>query len=508
MRPFKPITWIVFSCLVFAIVTNARAAEGVTNQITLDECIRMALEQNLDIKIARQEPLISRYDLRASYSIYDPQFEAGYEHSEQTREGDVLGGTLIRPFDQEQDSYSVGLAGQLPTGLTYDMGFNTDRNVEDIFDFDEFGIVTNTMATKDYSSFVGITLSQPLLDGLWIDQGRAAIKIEKQNLRISQHNLILQIMTTLRDVQVAYYDLVAARDSVEVQQRALQLATQLWDENRKKVEAGTLAPLDEKQAESEKELARANLIAAEREVAFRENVLKSYITDNFEKWQNVRIVPAEKLLAIPETFNRGDAWINALQNRPDFLGLKAQLEAQGITVQLRQNQLFPTLNLVGSYGRSGLDRGFGGSISDIEHVDNPAHSFGVVLSVPLFNQLERNRLRSSKELEKQVELEIERLHQQILVTVDDAISQAKSSFEQIAARRQARIFAEQALDAEQKKFANGKSTSFFVLEFQNNLTEARGAEIQALADYNKALAEFYFREATILERNNVLIEVR
>jgi outer membrane protein TolC len=256
------------------------------------------------------------------------------------------------------------------------------------------------------------------------------------------------------------------------------------------------------------ELARANLFAAERDVLLREYILNRLITDNFEKWQDTRLEPAEKLLAIPETFDRGEAWINALEKRPDYASVKLQLERQGIQVKLRKNQLYPSLDLVGSYGRSGLDTLFGGSISDIERADNPTHTYGVVLSVPLFNQLERNRYRSAKEVENQLELEIKRIHQEILAGVDDAMTQAQSAFEQIPARRQAKTYAEQALDAEQKKYENGKSTSFFVLEFQRDLTSARAEEIRSLADYNRSLAEFYFSEGTILERNNILIEQR
>ena len=508
MRPFKPITWIVFAFLAMALVFPARATQSVTNLITLDQCIQLALEHNLGLRIARLNPMISQYELSASYSIYDPRFEAGYRHTEQTREGDIVGGTLIRPFDLERDAYSLGLVGELPTGLTYDMGFTTDRDEQALFGFDEFGIITNSVTSKDYNTFVGINLRQPLLDGFWINQGRAAIKIAKRDVKISENDFTFQIMDVVRGVQVAYFNLLGSQDFVKVQEKALQLATQLWEENKKRVQAGTMAPLDEKQAESEKELARANLIAAERDVLLRENILKRLITDNFEKWQDTRLEPAEKLLAIPETFDRGEAWINALEKRPDYASVKLQLERQGIQVKLRKNQLYPSLDLVGSYGRSGLDTRFGGSINDIEREDNPTHSYGVVLSVPLFNQSERNRYRSAKEVEKQLELEMQRVHQEILAGVDDAITQAQSAFEQIPARRQAKTYAEQALDAEQKKYENGKSTSFFVLEFQRDLTSARAEEIRSLADYNRSLAEFYFSEGTILERNNILIEKR
>jgi outer membrane protein TolC len=253
----------------------------------------------------------------------------------------------------------------------------------------------------------------------------------------------------------------------------------------------------------------ADKIRAEGLVVLAENQLKNLITDNYEKWDPVKLEPAEKLLAIAETYDRSQSWVSALTKRPDFNAQKLELEIQGVDVKLAFNQVFPALNVVGSYRQGGISsQGFNASRDSLENNDNNDYTLGVVLSIPLSNRGARNNLRVARERLNQQELQLQSLHQSIVVGVVNAITDAKSSFDQIPARRQARVFAEQALDAEQRKLENGRSTSFEVLTLQRELTQKRLEEIQSLTAYNKSLAELYFQEGTILDRNRIFVEAR
>ena len=466
----------------------------------------MALENNLSIQISRIDPALAQYTLEGSYGIYDPNFEATYNYNERNQEQDIVSGNVIRGNNGTADSYSTGLAGELPLGLTYDMIFETVRQKQTVFP--AFPLDPAAGQTDNYNSRVGIDLRLPLLNGFWTSASRTQIQLNKRNYRISEEAHLLTIMTIVRDVEIAYYDLIAAIDQVKVQQKALELAEKLYAENKQRVEAGVLAALDEKQAESEMATAKAAAISAQAVVVRQENFLKNLISDNYEYWSPIRVIPTEKLLAMPQMFSKADSWANALERRPDFNQLKFELEKQGLVVSLRKNQLFPSLDIVGGYGRSGLEDDFGGSINNIEDNLNPRSGVGVILSVPLTRRTERSQYRIARDTEYQIELQLKQLHQNIIVEVDSAIVDAQSTFDQIPARREATVFAQQALEAEQKKLENGKSTSFFVLELQRNLTTARAAEIRALADYNRAQAELYFREATILERNKISVNYK
>ena len=200
-----------------------------------------------------------------------------------------------------------------------------------------------------------------------------------------------------------------------------------------------------------------------------------------------------------------ESWNRALKLRPDYNQLKEELERQNLILKFDYNQLFPSLDLIGSYGRNGLSDTLGGAAEQVRDGDFPRWSGGAILTVPLSRTRERYIYKRDKAAQQQALLRLKKLEQDIIVQVDDTAARAQSDYQRIQATREAREFAEAALQAEQTKLENGKSTSFVVLQLQSNLTRARGAEIQALADYQKSLAEFSFREGTTLERNKVII---
>ena len=289
-------------------------------------------------------------------------------------------------------------------------------------------------------------------------------------------------------------------------EKALELAQRLASENRKRVEVGTLAPLDEKQAEAQSATARADLISALQELGTQENRLIQLITDNYEQWQGLRVVPTENLVAVPQSYDLSGSWVSALTFRPDFNAMKEELERQGFTVKLAYNQLFPRLDLIGSYGRVGVDNNFSPTLHQVREDLLPRWSVGVALSVPLGNRGARGAYGQATASRDRVGLQVKQLHQEILVEVEDAIGTAQGSFQRVTATREARLAAEAAYDAEVKKLENGKSTSFNVLSLQNDLTTARSQEIRASADYNKALAELYYFEGTILDKRRITVE--
>lgn len=461
----------------------------------------MALQSNLDIQVFRFNPRISEFALSESFAVYEPSFVFSYEHDEVVQPGGLDEfGRSIPTVTLQNDSWGANVGnsvqGYAPSGLTYSLGGGlTKRN-------------TTPPGGDEYSGGASINLRQPLLRNFWIDPSRAAIQINRRNLRISEEQLRRIVIDTLFLVEQAYYNLIFARENVKVQATALELASQLLRENRKRVEVGALAPLDEKQAEAEVASTRAALIDAERALSEAQNVLKGLITDKYAEWNAVNIEPVDNLLAVPVTSDVQLSWQRGLTQRPDLTELKYALERAGITLKLRKNQLWPELDLVGSYGHSdrnpaGSRYGYADVLEDLPRGRYPRYSYGVVLDIPLGNRAARARLKSAKADQEQSLMEYKRLEQQIMVQIDDAVKLIRSSFERVEATRAARAFAQEALAAEQKKLENGKSTSFFVLQFQRDLTVRRSEEIRALADYNNALAQLAWREGTTLERHKI-----
>jgi HAE1 family hydrophobic/amphiphilic exporter-1 len=461
--------------------------------LSLADSVRLALEHNLDIKIALHDTRIARFNLEGSYSYYDPVLTADARHTKDTTEltQQFQTGNIVFPGDNTSDSLTTGIQGATPWGMRYDIGSDLTF------------LTRNPPYNRSYNADVGILVTQPLLRGFWVDGGRSQIQISKKQLKISEYDFALKLMQTIHDVEQGYFNLIAAQDRVKVQEKAVELADRLLAENKKRVEVGTMAPLEEKQAESQAATTRADLINAVSLFGTAERVLKNLITDHYEQWFASPIQPTDRLLAIPEDFNLQASWLEGLTLRPDFNRAREEVERQGIEVRLAKNAVYPSLDLVGSYGRRGIDRGFSGALADVRDENLPRYSYGVQFSIPLFNRGARYNLRAAKERMIQLEDSLRQAHQRIIVEIDNAVGVARSAYERVAATRAAREYAEAALLAEEKKYENGRSTSFNVLRLQRDLTQARSDEIGALADYNRALSDLYFREGTTLEKNRI-----
>jgi outer membrane protein TolC len=197
-----------------------------------------------------------------------------------------------------------------------------------------------------------------------------------------------------------------------------------------------------------------------------------------------------------------------MHNRPDLIQARLAVEKSDVAIRFRKNQLFPNLDLVGAYGGLGVADEAGSSINNALSFNNKEYSYGVVLSFPLSNVSERGYYKASKAAKQIAELELRKVEQEILLQIADLVYRVQSRYTQVSSTRKARAYAESALAAEVKKLQNGLSTAFFVLQLQETLTAARTAEVQALADYNKILAQLIFAEGGTLEKHHLSLEVK
>ncbi|HEX7860602.1 MAG TPA: TolC family protein [Verrucomicrobiae bacterium] len=488
--------------------TSILGSNIVVRPISLPEAIAMALQNNFDVQIARFDPAIAGFNLAGSYAIYEPSLGFQYSHSYSLPPGRIDPVTrVVQPGgESESDNFRGAplLSGYAPSGLTYDIDFSLVGS--EFNDPDNINPLLRN--TEQYTSGAGISLRQPLLRNFWIDQPRATIQINKKRVKISEWQLRGQMMTTIAAVENAYFDLIRARENIKVQRAALEYNNQLLRENRKRVEVGALAPLDEKQAEAEVARGVATLLQTEQGYALALNTLKNLIVNDFSRWAPIVIDPLETLVAVPTTPQLAESWRRGLEMRPEIQQLKLDLEAQDINLKFLRNQLWPQLDLFGSYGRSGRNTSYGRAADELTEDLYPEHSYGVVFSIPLGNRSARNSLKAAKASTEQSLLSYKALEQDIMVQIDNAIKLLASQYQQVEATRQARLFAQDALLAEQKKFENGKSTSFNVLLYQRDLTRSRFEELAALADYNKALSGLSAAEGGTLVRHNLNVQAQ
>jgi HAE1 family hydrophobic/amphiphilic exporter-1 len=495
------------AALVFLATVLSASAQPDTNAMrtmSLPDCIQEALSHNLDVQIQRYNPQISLYNLNEAYSGYDPTFTASGQHNY-----DVSGSVFQNGFElpgsiSDENSFKSGIGGTLPMGLQYDFTGTVNQQ----YGTDNPG-TTNVSTFKSSSGSIQVQLTQPLLKNFWIDTTRLNIRVAKNRLQYSEQGLRQQIITSVTAIANAYYELIFAQTNVQVQREALQLSQTQLDQDNQRVQIGTLAILSVQQDESQVAQNKANLIAAQYTLATDQNTLKNLLCDtNYSRWHDVDIQPSGTLTAPPQSFDLQDSWNKGMTKRPDLLQAKLNVEQQGIQLKYYHNQLFPELDLIGTYGFNGAGMQYSDTFGQYNDGNRPFYTYGAQLSVPLGNVGPRNQYKATKATLQQIVLQLKQLEQNVMVEIDNAVKQAESNYESVEATKQARIYAEAALDAEEKTYAVGKATTFEVLTYQNNLTTARSQEIRALANYDEALANLAAQEGTTLERNNIDIEAK
>jgi len=517
---------------------NAMTTNMVERWLSLQDCIQIALQHNFTIQINRYNPQIARYNLWGAYGVYDPNFTASVDHSYNLSPGGIdEQGRAFAGTESESDNLRSGLAGLLPWGLTYSLGVSaSDQTVtrptilsgtnivgfstNTFFDVNTnpvvllnptFNSIPSKSAFETTSAQAGaLSLTQPLLRNFWIDSDRLTIFLNKKELQKSEADFRDTLMSTITQVETAYLRLIQANENVLVQQKALELAEQTVSENKKKVEVGAMAPLEAQQAEAQAAATRATLLKVQSDAGTQQRVLKSLLSDDYtNSWLNVIIEPKDKLTAIPQDFDLQESWRKALA----YGGSPVRLQQLRLTVQeneervrAQRNQLFPEVDLTGSYGYNGSGREYSDAFGEIQRGDAPFWSIGAQMSIPLTQTAARNNLRAAKASRDQQKLTLKAQEQNTLITIENDIANIRNDYESIQATREARRYAEAALDAEQKKYENGKSTLFDILGLQAKLTQARFDEVSALAAYNVDIATLSYDEGSTFDRLQINLD--
>ena len=505
-----------------ALCAAATASAQMTNppfvsvrSLSLRDCLDTALAHNLNLRIDHLTVGIAGDALSSAYGSYDPTLtlSASRDYEDNPGDFDPRKFNPYFPAETTHEKAGIQLSGAAPWGFNYDLRGNVVKN-EAITDFNSDPeraalYPDGIRSTNDYDSEVRLTMRQHLLKDFWIDSDREMLLARRTEVKISQQALRFQIMTTLLAVELAYNDLIDSSEEIRVQEQALALRREFVTETERRVQVGEVPPLENAQAQTQLQNSLTALAAARETFVARQNTLVGLLTDDYRKWVDLTLKPTDTLVALPLEANRSRSFLLALSNRPDLAEARLEVEKSGVMVRFRLNQLFPSLDLVGSYGGLGGEPYSGGtSLNDALSVRYPEYSYGVVISLPLSNIRARSEYRASKASKEIAELQLQKAEQDVLLQVSQYLNRAGYLFNQVDSTRQARSYAEAALKSEVEKYQNGFTTSFVVLQYQEILTAARTAEIRAMVEYNNALAQLAFAEGTILERHHLSLELK
>ncbi|MGH9308218.1 MAG: efflux RND transporter permease subunit, partial [Vicinamibacterales bacterium] len=477
------------------------AAAGEVLKLTRDEAVRMAVENNPDLAVTRFEPGVNDARVSAARAVFLPTFNSALlRNSNQIPPANLFSGESGVQTDYW--SGEAGLSHRLPWGgASYDVLFTNQRTTTD----NPF-----TSFTPSLTSSLQAIFSQPLLRDFKTDTARAQIEIASRNRDIAGIQVRERTAQVGADAESAYWALVAALASVDVQQRSLDLALELERTNRARVDVGQSPPLDLVAAQAEVAQRRENLIVARTTALQAVDTLRTLIVDpkRADYW-SVRLDPAERQPAVTGQPDVDAAVRRALAERSDVAQARKQIENSETAVAVAKNQTLPDLRAQATYlsnaqGGSRLLRtgGFPGTIIGTENTsygsvlnqifsgDYPTWTVGLSLSYPLGRSVEEANLARAQIERDQAAARVRSMELSVVKEVRDAALRLEQNRQRIETARLGRELAEQRLDAEQKRFEVGMSTNFNVIQAQRDLAVARNSELQAQLDYQLALIAF------------------
>lgn len=538
--------------------------------LSLSDAIALAVENNLDVELERYEFSLAQADLlRARSGAAITGIPTNVLPGIPTGAGALLGST-------SSGLAAIGSPSPLGAGLSYDpaligtlnFGHATAPQSNTVTSGVAALVTTNKTAnfgwtqtfqtggtasllynniTQTQNSFrntlnpfttsaLDLQLSQPLLQGFGLALNNRTIRIARNNLKAADYVFRQQLLNTVSNVVQLYWNLVASNSTVNVEKQAVGVAQKLYDDNKKQVEIGTLAPIEIVRAEAQLATAQQALVAAQSLVLQQEAVIKSAISRNGLASPSVldsRVIPTDPI-RIPEVEAIEpiqDLMSRALDNRPDLAQSRIQIDNAQITLTGTKNALLPTLNLTGDVrsnalvgaqnlilqpGQTNLTpqqtadpyfiSGYGGALSQLFGRNFPTYSVGATLNIPLRNRAAQANVETATLQLRQNQLQVQRQINQIRVDVQNALIGVNQARAQYQAAVKGRILQEQTLDADQKKLALGATTVYQVIQDQRDLTTAAAAEVAAQAGYAAARVQLDVASGMTLQNNNVEFE--
>jgi outer membrane protein TolC len=550
--------------------------------LSLEDAISLALENNLDISVQRFTPWIAETQVLKAKAggipqsgssqqvilgtgpavSFDPVLTSGINWSRAAFPINNpltagVGTTLVAPLLIDYNAnYNFGYSQGFHTGTNFSVTFDNNRSSTN-----SPGVIFNPAV----QSTLTLTITQPLLNGFGILPNTRFIIESKNSLKVANSIFAQQVIATVSQVMTDYWELVYARENVKVEEAAVGVSNKLYEDNKKQLEIGTMAPLDVLTAESQLATDQQNLIVAQTNKLQQETVLLVAITKNplAANLNGVELVPTTPI-GIPdviENISLEDAVKEAWQKRPEILQADLNLKNAGIEVKATRNALLPQLNLFGQYSGTGLagnetiinqtptafaanpdaqivdgmgnpigfpnpvvpipifagtpiafntksqviPGGLGSALDSMINASFPTYAAGINLTLPIRNRSAQADNARALLDERQLEVQYRSTQNSIVMSVRNALIALQQGRAQVAAASKAKELAQKTLDSEQKKYQLGSSTAYNVVLRARDLTAALGTELRAKANLEEAAVNFNQAMGRTLEANHIIV---
>jgi outer membrane protein len=559
---------------------NQLIQDGKLN-LSLEDAISLALENNLDIRVQRFVPWLAQANLlrteaggasfgtgssapvllgsapaggfdpvvSSTVSVLDENFPEPNPFTSGIGTGTSSSG--LSALTEHQETYNFGYGETFHTGTSFQLSWSNSRVSSNAANF----------FNPYVQSQLSVSLSQPLLAGFGILPNTRFIIEAKHTINADDAQFATAVITDITAVQNAYWELVFARENVKVEETSVATDQQLYENNKKQLEIGTMAPLDVLTAESQLASDQQALVAAQTTKLQDETTLLNDITKNplDPSLRDVEIIPTTPLSTpeVVENMPIETAVQEAWAKRPELKQILENLEIDKIEVKVAKNGLLPSLTGTANYTATGLGGnaivqtsgvptsivpvtsepivdangnivsvgspavpiflgepvfptalktgGLGNSLNSMINAQFPSFYGALTLTLPIRNRTAQANSATAQINERQLEVNYKESQNAVFVQVRNAIIGLTQDRAQVAAAEKARTLAKQTLDAEQKKFQLGSSNAFNVTLRVQELTAAAGTEVRARASLSEAYVTFNQAMGRTLEANNITL---
>jgi outer membrane protein TolC len=476
--------------------------------LSLDEAVELALRQNLGLSVQRYTRTRARLGVEQTLGIYDLLLSAT-AHAEDSKSPTT---SQLQASESNAQRLNFGVTQLFPTGGEVSVGWNNSRS-ENNNPFSRLN--------PAYNSNLAFELKQPLLRDFGRIATERSILIAQNRSQASSQEFERQVTDTVQQVIDAYWNLVGARQQLVVARESLSLARELHDRNKVQVDVGTMAPLELVQSEAAIAEREEGIITSQSSVGDAEDQLRRLLNlPQGEIW-GTEIRPVTDPTIQHQPIDVEAAIQTALAERPELRTQQLDIEQARIETEFARNQERPTLDLDVGYDFSGVggnviirdeDDGsiigtvpgnYSDALDQVAGLDFHGWSFDLTFGFPLQNRAARTA-RTIAELDlARAQVGMEDARSGVITEVRQAARRVETAAKQIEAAKASRTFQERNLEAERKRYENGLSTNFQITQIQEDLTQARSREVNAVVNYRTALAEFQRTIGRLLDEEDI-----
>lgn len=462
------------------------------------------VERNESVQAKFLEVEANRRKAQGEYGVFEPEFVTSATRESNKRQNTALqqsSSAGIKQFDEHNNVYETGLEALLPSGAKARIGYS----LRDLRNSLQPIYLSRGVADGEYQTFMGITLSQPLLKNGWFKANFASIRLAALASDIAFQDYRRQLMLVLSTAQASYWNLYLSQQQVEFFGDSVATAEKILKDNQERLRAGIGSELDVLEAQAGIALRKSKLSDAEQKLLEAANRVTSYYAETaFGEEGLVRAVDRPQVAETNYSFY--EAWRTAYTLNPDYLMQRKKALQESVRVSFARNQRMPELNVKGSYGLNGLGNRIDTSWESIRGTEWPSWSVGLELRISVGGGVKsRNELGAARMREEAAMISLHEVETQISNAIDTAMHKIRSSRDSIRSYQTVVDFNKQLLDAALARLEVGKIESRKVLTIESDLFEARNSVVEALAQYQRSVLEFDLMAGTVLQRRNLEI---